>query len=369
MSGDLDQSFIGFATLADQVHRKSVKRGFDFTLMVVGESGLGKSTLVNSLFLSDLYNDRKMPPVDERLKKTVDIQKTTMEIEEKGVKLRLTVVDTPGFGDNLDGNGSWKACVKYVDDQFAAYFDGESGLNRKNIVDTRVHCCLYFIPPYGHGLRQIDLEFLKRLQYKVNLIPVIAKADTLTKEEVQKLKQNINKEIEDNDIEIYQFPDCDSDEDEEFKGQNQALKSSIPFAVVSGTHSMEIAGRKVRGRQYPWGFVEVDNPKHSDFALLRRFIIQTHMQDLKDVTHDVHYENYRIQCLSHLAGSSGSSVTQEQKSRVKRDSFQIKQESTEKLLHEKDEEIRKMQAMLAQMQMQLKQTNSGAPSLESSTMV
>ena len=80
-----------------------MKRGFDFTLMVVGEAGLGKSTLVNSLFLSDLYNDRKMPPVDERIKKTVDIQKTTMEIEEKGVKLRLTVVDTPGFGDNLDG--------------------------------------------------------------------------------------------------------------------------------------------------------------------------------------------------------------------------------------------------------------------------
>ena len=73
---------------------------------------------------------------------------------------------------------------RYVDDQFAAYFDGESGLNRKNIVDTRVHCCLYFIPPYGHGLRQIDLEFLKRLQYKVNLVPVIAKADTLTKDEV-----------------------------------------------------------------------------------------------------------------------------------------------------------------------------------------
>ena len=41
--------------------------------------------------------------------------------------MRLTVVDTPGFGDGLEGNGSWKACVKYVDDQFAAYFDGESG--------------------------------------------------------------------------------------------------------------------------------------------------------------------------------------------------------------------------------------------------
>ena len=38
-----------------QVHRKSVKKGFEFTLMVVGESGLGKSTLINSLFLTDLY--------------------------------------------------------------------------------------------------------------------------------------------------------------------------------------------------------------------------------------------------------------------------------------------------------------------------
>ena len=69
------------------MHRKSVKRGFEFTLMVVGESGLGKSTLVNSLFLSDLYSNRKIPPVDSRAERTTEIEKTTMEIEEKGVKV------------------------------------------------------------------------------------------------------------------------------------------------------------------------------------------------------------------------------------------------------------------------------------------
>jgi len=38
-----------------------VKRGFEFTLMVLGETGLGKSTLINSLFLGDLYKDRRIP--------------------------------------------------------------------------------------------------------------------------------------------------------------------------------------------------------------------------------------------------------------------------------------------------------------------
>ncbi len=34
-----------------------------YVFNVLGESGLGKSTLVNSLFLTDLYSDRNIPPV------------------------------------------------------------------------------------------------------------------------------------------------------------------------------------------------------------------------------------------------------------------------------------------------------------------
>ena len=32
-----DDEYIGFASLPEQVHRKAVRRGFEFTLMVVGK--------------------------------------------------------------------------------------------------------------------------------------------------------------------------------------------------------------------------------------------------------------------------------------------------------------------------------------------
>ncbi|XP_055118871.1 uncharacterized protein [Symphalangus syndactylus] len=55
--------------------------------------------------------------------------------------------------------------------------------------DNRVQCCLSFIVPSGHGLTPLDIEFMKCLHEKVNIIPLIAKADTLTPEECQQFKK------------------------------------------------------------------------------------------------------------------------------------------------------------------------------------
>nr|XP_054112052.1 septin-4 isoform X2 [Callithrix jacchus] len=299
-SSEDDKEYVGFATLPNQVHRKSMKKGLDFTLMVAGESGLGKSTLVNSLFLTDLYRDRKLLGAEERIMQTVEITKHAVDIEEKGVRLRLTIVDTPGFGDAVNNTECWKPVAEYIDQQFEQYFRDESGLNRKNIQDNRVHCCLYFISPFGHGLRPLDVEFMKALHQRVNIVPILAKADTLTPPEVDCKKRKIREEIECFGIKIYQFPDCDSDEDEDFKLQNQALKESIPFAVIGSNTVVEARGRRVQGRLYPWGIVEVENPGHCDFVKLRTMLVRTHMQDLKDVTRETHYENYRAQCIQSI---------------------------------------------------------------------
>lgn len=99
--------------------------------------------------------------ITDRIEKTTTVEKKTMEIEERGVKLRLTIVDTPGFGDAINCEDSWRVCSSYIDEQFRQYFTDESGLNRRHMQDNRVHCCLYFVPPWAHRY----LTFFKILQY------------------------------------------------------------------------------------------------------------------------------------------------------------------------------------------------------------
>ena len=48
---------VGFSKMPKQIYRKVVQRGFSFNIMLVGVTGLGKSTFMNSLFMGDIYND------------------------------------------------------------------------------------------------------------------------------------------------------------------------------------------------------------------------------------------------------------------------------------------------------------------------
>lgn len=292
--------YVGFANLPNQVYRKAVKKGFDFTLMVVGESGLGKSTLMNSMFLADIYS-AEYPGPSHRIKKTVQVETTKVLLKENGVNLTLTVVDTPGFGDAVDNSNCWQPIIDYIESKYEEYLNAESRVNRRTLADSRVHCCLYFIAPSGHGLTPLDVEFMQRLHDKVNIIPVIAKSDTMTPDECSHFKKQILNEISQHKIKIYEFPDT---EDEEETKLHKVLKDHVPFAVVGSNTVIEVDGKKIRGRKYPWGIAEVENLEHCDFIALRNMLIRTHLQDLKDVTNNVHYENYRCRKLAGL-GTDG----------------------------------------------------------------
>ena len=87
---------VGFSSLPDQIYRKSLRRGFNFVVLVMGESGLGKSTLINSLFLSDVYSSAGV---------CNKIEKTT-EVREHQVTVCLQNV--PGLGASLPSGDFWE---------------------------------------------------------------------------------------------------------------------------------------------------------------------------------------------------------------------------------------------------------------------
>ncbi|KAJ7895090.1 Septin-domain-containing protein [Mycena leptocephala] len=292
-----ESSIASAAPVRKKITGHSVKDGFQLTVMVVGESGLGKSTLINTLFNSTICTPREpLHPAADR-PKTVAIENIQADIEENGVRLRLTVVDTPGFGDFVNNRTSWDPILETVEQRFEAYLSQEHRVRRAKLVDNRVHACIYFIQPTGHSLKQIDVEFMRRLHHRVNLIPVIAKADTMNDEEIADFKARILSDLEFHGIRIFQAPIYE-DEDEESILESEEIARTIPFAIVGSDRAVRTSdGRVVRGRAYPWGVVEVDNPTHCDFGKLRQMLIRTNMEELREHTNDVLFESWRTERL------------------------------------------------------------------------
>ncbi|KAG6850373.1 hypothetical protein H0H93_014327 [Arthromyces matolae] len=285
---------IGIANLPNQRHKIVAKRGAHFTIMVVGESGLGKTTLINTLFSTELspsknYSRRHYKQLD----KLTEVEIIKAELEEKQFKVKLSVIDTPGFGDYVNNRDSWTPIVDFIDDQHEAYMRQEQQPQRLDKIDLRVHACLYFIRPTGHTLKPLDIEIMKRLGTRVNLIPVIAKADTLTQNDLFLFKQRIREVIAAQGIRIY-TPPIDPEDDN--ADHARALIDAIPFSIIGSTEDVKTPdGRVVKGREYLWGVAEVENENHCDFKKLRSLLIRTHMLDLISTSEESHYENYRQQ--------------------------------------------------------------------------
>lgn len=284
--------------------------------MVVGEKGLGKSTLVNTLFNRDLYdlNNSKAYQIDlDNTEDQIKIETLNTEIEENNVKLNLQVIDCTGFGDSIDHTNSVKPIIDEIDSRFDSYLEMETKINRSSLAikDNRIHALLYFIEPTGHCLKPLDINFMKQVHEKVNLIPIIAKSDILTDLEVEDFKQKIVQDLQNQNIKFFS-PKIYENDDQETRLTNNEIISKIPYAIVGSNQLIKLNdGRLVRGRSYPWGIVEVDNELHCDFVKLRQLLIRNSMEELKEITNKKLYENYRLEKLSKMGIKQDDSVFKE----------------------------------------------------------
>ncbi|XP_065345738.1 septin-2 [Cloeon dipterum] len=323
---------VGFDSLPDQLVNKSVQNGFIFNILCIGETGIGKSTLMDSLFNTSFESQ----PSPHNLP-TVKLKAHTYELQESNVRLKLTIVDTVGYGDQINKEESYKAVVDYIDAQFESYLQEELKIKRSlgTYHDTRIHVCLYFICPTGHGLKSLDLVCMKQLDKKVNIIPIIAKADTVSKNELQKFKSKIMAELQNNGVSIYEFPT----DDETVSEVNTSMNSHTPFAVVGSTEFVRVGNKMMRSRQYPWGTVQVENENHCDFVKLREMLIRTNMEDMREKTHARHYELYRKRRLEQMGFTD---VDSENKPVSFQQTFEHKRSTHMQELQQKEDEMRQM---------------------------
>lgn len=75
----------------------------------VGETGIGKSTLMDTLFNTKFESD----PATHN-EPGVRLKARSYELQESNVRLKLTIVDTVGFGDQIN-----------KDDRYVSGFSGD----------------------------------------------------------------------------------------------------------------------------------------------------------------------------------------------------------------------------------------------------
>ncbi|CCH62355.1 hypothetical protein TBLA_0H00640 [Henningerozyma blattae CBS 6284] len=297
--------------------QKSAKKGARLCIMVLGDNGTGKSTFLNNLCNENIFptvrqvnylNTLNDLEIDE--KKYEPITETIEIVEEENTKkitITLDVVLFPYAGYMVDNSMAPGLIKNYLDEQFYKFLKEEKRINRKkSLNDTRPHVCIYFLRATSRGLNEYDIKCMQEICNKVNIIPIISKADTLTEDELSLNKKLIMDDIKKNNINIFDFQDdslegtlIEIDKKEisitgEYIYPSTLINDLLPFAIICGNQIIKDENNNlIHIRKYPWGQVVIEDRSISEYVLFKGILLGSHLQDFKDTTINILYETYR----------------------------------------------------------------------------
>ena len=112
--------------LSAQLNQEWQRTGINFRIMLVGESGLGKSTFTRALLRpyvpEHILDDGGMHSEPLRAR-TTEINEIVYRVENDGFPVEFTVLDCPGFGDAIDSTAWIDSIVGHITSRFAAHYD------------------------------------------------------------------------------------------------------------------------------------------------------------------------------------------------------------------------------------------------------
>ena len=203
-----------------------------------------------------------------------------MPPSKQELSLDFRIVDTPGFthssieeyATSIKGE-IWKRSKQYDDllrksmTESAVYSSKE-----RNIVDCRIHCCLFFFR--GPRIHEDDWILQRQLHSICNIIPVICKGDSYSIQELEALKKAI---CHRRGLENVTWFDV-----EEFMRQKhggvELLKGPYgqfpPFMIACSTTRIEAKRELQIAREFRWGTCIVENPEHTEFQQLKEMLLK-----------------------------------------------------------------------------------------------
>ncbi|KRH93648.1 Septin family protein (P-loop GTPase) [Pseudoloma neurophilia] len=283
----LTSETVGFSRIPEQARKTSVERGFYFNLMVIGRRRSGTRTLINNLFLSPILNDDRPD----------GLSTTCAQITENGVKLNVRITTCHEFDE--------KQITDYLQNMNFSYFEqneGISKIDKINETDKRVHMAIFLLST--DHVTDEEMKVVKSISEHTNLLCVIGKADTymdneliLRKKEIQKLLQewNIKTFRPAHNFDLQTVEDKPQISQEKPINVRRDINLDQPLAIIASESLFKINGQTRRGRLYRWGFVDVNDLTYNDFLILRRILIGSNMEEIKETFENKFYETYRLE--------------------------------------------------------------------------
>lgn len=271
-----------------------------FNIMVVGGQGTGKTSLLRLLLdtadISPTATAEQKANMERFLrgspKRTDSIQSACVEIcESKYDRLLLSVIDTPGLnfqnGYELKLERQVTSIVKYMDQQFADTLNEESKVVRQSKGDQHIHLIIYMVDAasimtqtgrralstlpkrtrsettIGHSnsptsptkaeeteddededeeswlnltMSPADINVIQRLSKRANVLPVVARADSLTNDKLCAIKKVIRRDLAGAGLDFGVFGPAKSEAERETLKPDQTAKVNGNGNGVNGHH-------------------------------------------------------------------------------------------------------------------------------------
>ncbi|CAG9330931.1 unnamed protein product [Blepharisma stoltei] len=252
----------------EDIRKKKLLEPIKFNVIVVGDSGVGKTSFINT-FLSMKFNRFVPEDLDNKMSRpTIKIEQNSAIKVAGDLTYKVNMIDTPGYGKAKNFSIWLKGIKNFIIHSATQYKHAKKSILKPE--DTRVHLCLYFIE--GPRCKERDLRAMFQLQKYVQIIPILAKADSYqSKEEIEGVKRNLINEIFNSEIKLFDFMSALGNDKHLIT--NAPLQPLPPFAVISAAQLIETQSKIKYGRSYQWGFCDISDKETSDFSILSKFLM------------------------------------------------------------------------------------------------